>query len=146
MPGATVPGAGTGLAPAPFVGVRRFQDLECWKLSRELKLGVYALVAHSAAKSDFKFRDQIIAAVASAPSNLSEAFGAWGHPDAARYARIAKASLTETQNHLLDGVDRHFWRADEIEALMALSDRAIGATIGWIRYLTKSKPPRAHWD
>ena len=111
-----------------------------------MKRGVYALVSHSAAKRDLKFYDQIMNAVASPPRNLAEAFGAWGHPDAARYARIAKASLTETQNHLLDGVDRQYWRADEIEALLALSNRVIGATVGWIKYLTKSKPPKAHWE
>jgi four helix bundle protein len=125
------------------MGVKRFQDLVCWQLSTELKRGIYALIDRTGAKRDFKFRDQIMESAASAPSNIAEGFGSYGHRESARYARIAKSSLTESQNHLLDGIDRRHWTTTDVEPLMLISRRAIGATIKWIAYLTQTRTPGA---
>jgi four helix bundle protein len=137
---------GTKVALAPSVaGVTRYQDLDCWKLANELKQRVYEIIDCSPAKHDFDFRDQLRDAASSGPSNISEAFGYYRHPDAARFARIAKSSLTETHNHLGDGVDRHYWKAEDVAPLLALAKRAIGATTGWIRRLETSKTPEPYW-
>jgi four helix bundle protein len=104
------------------------------------------LVDRTAAKDDYKFRDQIVESAASAPSNIAEGFGAYGHRESARYARIAKSSLAESQNHLLDGIDRRYWTAAEIEPLMVVSRRAVGATVKWIAYLTRTGTPHAYWE
>jgi four helix bundle protein len=77
--------------------------------------------------------------------NISEAFGHYRHPDAARLARIAKSSLTETHNHVGDGVDRKYWKAEDAAPLLALANRAIGATTGWIRHLESSETPEPYW-
>jgi four helix bundle protein len=69
-----------------MAGVRRYQDLDCWKLANELKLRVYEIIERSPAKHDFDFRDQLRDAASSGPSNISEAFGHHRHPDAARLA------------------------------------------------------------
>jgi four helix bundle protein len=123
------------------MGVRRYEDLVCYQLANELKRRVYALIASSKAKHDGSFCQQLTDAAASGPANLSEAFGAYRHGEAARYARYAKASLTETHNHLRDGVDRKFWKTDDIDPLLILARRAIGATVKWIRYLANSDAP-----
>ena len=132
------------LAPG-MAGVRRYEDLDCWKLANELKLRVYEIIERSAANHDFEFRDQLRDSASSGPSNLSESFAHYRHPDAARFARIAKSSLTETHNHLGDGVDRKFWTAEEVAPLLVLAKRAIGATTGWIRHLETSKAPDPYW-
>jgi four helix bundle protein len=124
-------------------GVRRYEDLECWKLANELKVGVYRLVDETRAKHDFDFRDQIRASASSGPSNLSEGFGYYRHKESARYARIAKASLMETHNHLTDGVARRYWTATDAAAFLTLATRAIKATTGWIRYLESTDAPPA---
>jgi four helix bundle protein len=85
-------------------------------------------------------------AAASGPSNIAEAFGHYRHKESARYARIAKASLTETLNHLGDGVDRRFWTTTQAAPLLTIAKRAIGATIGWIRYLESTATPPAYWE
>ena len=124
------------------MGAKRYDDLVCYQLANELKKGVYALIDASKAKRDVKFCQQLTDAAASAPSNLSEAFGAYQHGDAARYARYAKASLTETHNHLRDGVDRKFWSQSTADPLLTLARRAIGATAKWIRYLSDTDAPQ----
>jgi four helix bundle protein len=128
-----------------MAGVTRFEDLDCWKLANELKVGVCALVNDSPARHDFDFRDQLRRSASSGPANIAEAFGYYRHPEGARHARIAKASLTETDNHLLDGVARGHWQNEQIAVLRVLARRAIGATIGWIRHLETSKTPEPSW-
>jgi four helix bundle protein len=131
--------------PVRVPGVRCYQDLDCLEARNELKLRVHEIIERSVAKHDFDFRDQLRDAASSGPSNISEAFAHYRHPDAARFARIAKSSLTETHNHLGDGVDRKYWTAEDAAPLLALAKRAIGATTGWIRHLETSKAPEPYW-
>ncbi len=127
-------------------GVRRYEDLDCWKLADELKTGVYDLLEKSRPKRTLEFRDQIMSAASSGPSNIAEGFGHYRHKESARYARIAKASLTETHNHIADGVARRYWTAVEATPLLAVATRAIGATAGWIRHLESTETPPAYWE
>ena len=106
------------------MGVDRFEDLQCWQLSVELKRGVYALIDRAHGILDLRFSTQITDAAASAPRNIAEGFGAYKHKESARYARIAKASLSETQDALLDGIDRGHWNHDDVRPLMVLAKRA----------------------
>jgi four helix bundle protein len=53
-------------------GVKRYEDLDCWRLANELKVRVYEVIDRSAAKHDFEFRDQLKDAASSGPSNISE--------------------------------------------------------------------------
>jgi four helix bundle protein len=122
--------------------VRRYQDLDCWRLANDLKREVYALLAESlAAQRDFDFARQLRDAASSGPANISEAFACYRHKESARYARIAKGSLTETHNHLGDGVDRGYWTAERNAGELKLAERAIGATTRWMAYLSSSDAP-----
>ena len=61
------------------------------------------------------------------------------HGESARYARIAKASLTESQNHSWMALHRKHWNFADVEPPTLLSKRAIAATVGWIAYLKGPK-------
>src|SRR5262249_39058522 len=74
-------------------------------------------------------------------ANLAEGFGFYRHPEFARHTRIAKASLTETVHHLHDGLDREYWREDDIKPLLRLADRAIGACVRLLGYLETADAP-----
>jgi four helix bundle protein len=125
------------------MGVARFQELHAWQLADEVKKRVYALIENSKAAGDRRFCDQIIASAASAPANIAEGFGYYRHREFARQTRIARASLLETQNHLLDGADRRFWSPEEARALAALADRAIGACVRLVAHLERTEAPGA---
>ena len=122
--------------------VSRYQDLVCWQLANELKREVYKLLDDSpSVRRDFDFARQLRRAASSGPANLSEGFAHYRHKESARYVRIAKGTLTETHNHLGDGIDRGYWTAERCEPLRNLADRAIGATTEWLKYLMSSVEP-----
>ena len=112
-----------------------------WKLSNELKLGVYDLIRLGDASRDLEFRNQIRNAAASAPRNIAEGFGRYVPREFAQYLRVANGSLMETSNHLQDGVDRRYFRPEQITELQLLAKRASAATTRLIKYLQHAAPP-----
>jgi four helix bundle protein len=110
------------------VGVRDFTDLVCWQLAYELKCEVFAFTAIGPASRDFKYCDQIRASSASAPANIAEGFGRFRPRDAARFFEIARASLMETRNHLIDGPDRGYLDDKLYFRLSNLARAALKAT------------------
>jgi four helix bundle protein len=121
--------------------VSRYQDLIAWQLANDLKNQVYALIDGSAGRGDREFCDQIKASASSAAANLAEGFAYYEHGHFAQYARIARAALIETENHLRDGVDRRYWSPSVGQAQQHLANRAIGATTALLRYLTTTRAP-----
>ena len=128
-------------APRVDVVVRRFEDLVAWQLASEVKRETYAIVARTTAVSDFKFRDQIKDAAASAPSAIAEGFERYHHPEFAYFLGVAKASLGETQNHLLDGIERRHWTMDDIDAILRMAARAKGAVLGLLKHVRSTDAP-----
>jgi len=115
------------------MAARHFQELLAWQLSYELKCEVMAFTATGPASKDFKYRDQIRASSASGPSNIAEGFGRFRPRDFARFLEIARASLVETENHLIDGRDRGYLDAALYSRLLNLCRAATKTTTALLR-------------
>ena len=115
------------------MGVRDFTDLVCWQLSYELKCEVFAFTATLPASKDFDYCNQIKASSASAPANIAEGFGRFRPRDSARFFEIARASLMETRNHLIDGRDRGYLDDNLYFRLSNLARAALKATTNLMR-------------
>jgi len=85
---------------------RRFEDLRAWQAGRVFKLGIYDLIETSPLSEDDRLVAQLREASASAVSHVSEGFGRFDPLDFARFVKMAKASVVECKNHLVDAVDR----------------------------------------
>jgi four helix bundle protein len=123
---------------------RSVDELDAWKLSAgALRDRIFDATEKGPASRDFPFRDQIRDASRSAPRNLAEGFGAYMPREFARFTRIARRSLVETQNHLLDGHTRKYFTERTTAELLSLCRRALGATTKLLRYLDgcNGKPP-----
>ena len=126
--------------------VARFEELDCWQLASDLCDECYRMTETGGSSRDFKFRTQIRDSSASAPRNISEGFGRYYPTENAPYVNIAKASLEETQNHLLHGKRRHYWQQEDFDKAWTLAKRALGATLRYLHYLENCdgpvRPPR----
>jgi four helix bundle protein len=120
---------------------RTYAELDAWQLANQLKLGVYALTETGSVTRDFRFREQLRDAAASGPSNIAEGFGRYKPAQFRQFLDIAIASLTETSNHLRDGVDRKHFTGAAVDPLLRLAARARGASIGLKAYLKNATPP-----
>ena len=72
-----------------------FRSLRVWQKARELALLVYDVTRSDTFNRDFSLRDQMRRAAVSAPSNIAEGYERDTDPEAVRYFRIAKGSLSE---------------------------------------------------
>jgi four helix bundle protein len=116
-------------------GVWRFQDLVAWQLAFALKEVADSICRQPAVQRDFKFRDQLADAAASAPRNIAEGFGRHYHPEFARFARIAKASEVEVFNHFLDARNKGYITVQAYDEADHAVRKALKAVNGLIRYL-----------
>jgi four helix bundle protein len=116
-------------------GVRRFTDLRAWQSCTTYKRAVYRLCMESPLAKDWKRRDQLERSVAGPPAHVSEGFGRFNPPDFARLLVIAKSSLFESQNHLIDAVDKRSITEEQRLELNALAEAAIEEVSGLIEYL-----------
>ncbi len=119
------------------MGVRRYQDLECWQLANELKKRVYALCRRPEVAKDVKFCDQMRDSARGGPRAIAEGFGRFRPKEFARYLEYARASLIETQNHIGDALDSDYLTQTEHDELFAFADLAIGKTTKLHRYLNR---------
>lgn len=115
--------------------MKTYQELIVWQLADELRKEIYRLLREGPASRDFRFADQLRAAVSSIAANIVEGFGRFGSVDFARYLDIAYASAGETANWLDDGVARGHWTEDDIAAARLLLRRLNPALTHLMRYL-----------
>jgi four helix bundle protein len=135
---------GTRHAAQIAVAVRDFRGLVCWQLSRELKCEVFDFTSEGPASHDFKFRDQIRDSSASAPRNIAEGFGRFIPGEFAQYLRWARASLMETQNHLIDAHDRRYLSDRLFSRLSNLAAAALKTTTNLMRTKQRQARERGH--
>jgi four helix bundle protein len=116
-------------------GVARFTDLRAWQACRDYKLAVYRLVLQTPLCRDWRRRDQLESSVAGPPAHIAEGFGRFNPPDFARFLVIARASLLESQNHLIDAVDKGYITEQCRLELDHFAVTALQEVTGFMEYL-----------
>lgn len=110
--------------------IRRFEDIDAWKLGRELTRRVYEVTRDGSFARDFGLRDQIQRASVSITSYIAEGFERRYPADFARFLLIARGSAGEVRSQLyaaldLGYIDRHTF--DELSTLASRISKATGA-------------------
>ncbi|HMK03508.1 MAG TPA: four helix bundle protein [Ferruginibacter sp.] len=82
-----------------------FEELEVWKKSRQLKNDISALVKNFPAEEKYRLTDQLIRSSRSVNTQIAEGHGRRTYPDRLGFCVIARGSLSETLNHLIDSFD-----------------------------------------
>jgi four helix bundle protein len=128
------------------MGVSHFTELRCWQQSTDLKRRMYAICAREPASRDRDFCSDVKRAAASAPRNISEGFARFNHREFQQFLRIARGSLGELQDALIDGRDRGYVDQTEFDEVWKISESAIGSTTGLMKYLLETKDKRFWGD
>ena len=82
---------------------KKFEEIIAWQLSTQLKIQVDEFLNRPDFKRKFKLVDQLSDAVRSAPRNIAEGhMRGFKHKEFIFFLRIARGSLGEVLNHLLD--------------------------------------------
>jgi four helix bundle protein len=117
--------------------IERFEDIEAWKLARELTQKVYALTGKEKIARDFGLKGQIQDAAGSSMHNIAEGFDSETNLEFVRFLRYAKRSCTEVQSQLYVALDQRYITDLEFQDVYAHAGRTRAAIRGFIRYLVE---------
>ena len=117
---------------------RTFEDIEGWKLARELTREVYRVSSSGSFSKDFGLSNQIRRAAVSIMSNIAEGFDRDGNKEFINFLTIAKGSAAEVRAQLYVAVDLNYISAKEFETLSELTLNICRVLAGLIKYLQSS--------
>lgn len=97
--------------------VKRFEDLNVWKLAREIVNHIYDASRNNEFSRDFPLMNQIRRSAISILSNIAEGFESGSDAKFANYLRIAKGSAGECRAQLYLAYDLKYISKNELETL-----------------------------
>jgi four helix bundle protein len=97
--------------------INRFEELEAWKMAREITEEVYRLSKAGEFSRDFGLRDQICRSSVSIMSNVAEGFERDGDKEFGNFLSIAKASAGETRSLLYVALDQGYISPTDFERI-----------------------------
>lgn len=125
-----------------MTGVHRFTDFRAWQACVTYKRAIYELVLNTPLSRDWKRRDQLEKSVAGPPSHIAEGYGRFNPPDFAQFTIFARASLMESQDHLIDAVDKGYITEETRSQLNGLASMALQEVTGLMEYLQSAEALR----
>lgn len=115
--------------------ITRFEEIEAWRLARELTRSIYAVVASEKFSRDFGLRDQITRASGSSMHNIAEGFDGGSRAEFIKFLRYAQRSCSEAQSQHYVALDQGYVSQSKFEELYELV-RLTRTKIGeFIKYL-----------
>jgi four helix bundle protein len=122
------------------VPVRTFEDLECWRQCRILRLFVAKEIVPVLPKDErYRLGDQILRAARSTTANIAEGYGRFHYLDNAKFCSNARGSCWEVLDHLITGHDEELVSAELLARGKERVDRAVKLLNGYMNYLKRAE-------
>ena len=115
-----------------------FTELEVWKKARLLKNQIKELTKTFPAEEKFRLIDQIIRSSRGINATIAEGHGRYTFKDQLHFCIIARGSLSETYNHLIDALDCGYINQMQLDELKKSMDEVGRILNGYISYLRKN--------
>lgn len=115
-----------------------FTELEVWKKGRILKNEIFELAKLFPGEEKFRLSDQIIRSSRGINATIAEGHGRFTYKDQLHFCIIARGSLSETYNHLIDALDAKYISNDQLSYYKLKIDEAERLLNGYISYLRKN--------
>ena len=119
--------------------VQNFKDLTCWKKARELKKKLYLLAKELPGYEQYKLASQIRSAAVSVTANISEGFGRFYYPEKIQFARYARSSVLELEDHLITCLDVGYIKEDSANPLINECIEVSKSISGYIGFIKNQK-------
>ena len=116
--------------------IERFEDIEGWRLARELTRMVYDATKGEKFSRDFGLKDQIQRAAGSAMHNIAEGFDGGSDAEFIRFLRYAQRSCTEVKSQLYAALDQNYITDEQFQRIYEQATQTHKCIGGFIRYLT----------
>jgi len=119
--------------------IKKFEDLEIWKLALKITKEIYDLTSKKEFSKDFNLKDQIRSAIISTSSNIVEGFEKNNNNEFIRFLKIAKGSVGEARNQLYITLAVDYITEQEFKKVNADLENLAGQIGGFIQYLIRKR-------
>ena len=122
--------------------VRSFEDLECWKAGRELRLFVALRVLPALPREEkFRLGDQLLRSGRSITANIAEGYGRFHYLDNSKFCSNARGSCCEVLDHLIAANDECLVPEDLLLEGRAKFEITMKLLNGYMAYLKRAAAP-----
>lgn len=119
--------------------INSFEDLECWKACRDLRLFVAKEILAILPKEErYRLGDQILRAARSTTANVAEGYGRFHYLDNSKFCSNARGSVCEVLDHLITACDEGLIPSTLLDQARALVSRANQLLNGYMAYLKRA--------
>ena len=122
-----------------MANIERFEDIESWKLAREITKLIYEVTSRANFSKDFALTNQIRRASISILSNIAEGFERNGDKEFVQFLTIAKGSCGEVRAQLYIASDQNYIDENEFETIQGMLVETSRMLSGLIKYLKQSE-------
>lgn len=116
--------------------INSFEDLECYKACRQLRLNISELVKTLDVTEKYRLVDQMIRCSRSITNNIAEGYGRFHFKENAQFCRQSRGSLYELIDHIMIACDEKYITEDKKNELKVEIESCIRILNGYIKYLT----------
>lgn len=118
--------------------IKKFEDLDSWKLSRELAKRIFEVSSQGKFATDYKHRDQINNAAGSIMDNIAEGFERASRDEFVNFLSYSKGSAGEVRSQTHRAFDKKYFSAEVYKELILMAENTSGKIANLIGYLNKS--------
>ena len=119
--------------------INSFEDLECYKESRLLRIEISDLVKTFDPIEKYRLVDQMLRCSRSITNNIAEGYGRFHFKENAHFCRQSRGSLYELLDHVFVAADDKLIDEIKKEELKVKIEKCIRILNGYIKYLTAQK-------
>jgi len=117
--------------------INTFEDLECWKHSKELRKDVNDIIKEFPKEEKYRLIDQIIRCSRSITANIAEGFGRYHYLENAKFCRNSRGSLMELLDHFIVAEECEYINNEQLDEIKIKILKCNLILNGYINYLVK---------
>jgi S23 ribosomal protein. len=121
--------------------IRKFEDIEAWKLSKELCEKIGDLIDKNLFKKNYRLIGQIEGSSGSIMDNIAEGFERGTRSEFITFLGYSKGSCGEFRSQLYRAINRNYITKEEFEEFFSLSMKISGKLQKFIYYLQNTSIP-----
>ncbi len=118
--------------------INRFEELEVWKLSRELNKNIGMLIRNKSFEKNFRLIGQIEGSTGSIMDNIAEGFERGSRAEFIQFLGYSKGSCGELRSQLYRALDLQYINDETFDELFKKASRISAMLNSFIIYLQKT--------
>lgn len=121
------------------MGIKSFENLECWIRARELRNRIGELLKTFPKEEKYRIVDQMIRCSRSVTNNIAEGYGRYHYQENIQFCRQSRGSLHELKDHLIICLDENLIDQNTYSEISQLVSESLALLNGYINFLIKQK-------